>query len=200
MSASILSLEGPQRLPTLGRGHVYHMACMQNSVPPRSMFRSTVLRTSSAKWGARTRPFRRLCRSRTRRKAWWSITPPLDMFVDSNLLIYGEVPAEVAHHLMSKADWRGDIKRIYSHPMPSRNAEIGWNELAARAGVRSGQYRAAAEMSVDDPSAAAIASELASQLYGLKVVTARIEDNINNFTRFWCCQKAPERTGRTKHR
>ena len=54
-------------------------------------------------------------------------------------------------------------------------------------------------MSVDDPSAAAIASELASQLYGLKVVTARIEDNINNFTRFLVLsQKAPERTGRDK--
>ena len=36
-------------------------------------------------------------------------------------------------------------------------------------------------------------------MYGLKVVTARIEDNINNFTRFLVLsQKAPERTGRDK--
>ena len=52
---------------------------------------------------------------------------------------------------------------------------------------------------VDDPSAAAIASELAAQLYGLKVIKARIEDNINNFTRFLVLsQKPPERTGRDK--
>jgi chorismate mutase/prephenate dehydratase len=51
----------------------------------------------------------------------------------------------------------------------------------------------------DTASAAAIASELAGQLYGLKVVKSRIEDNINNFTRFLILSKqAPERTGKDK--
>src|SRR2546426_4173501 len=40
----------------------------------------------------------------------------LDMFIDSNLLIYGEVHQEVSHHLLSKADSMGAIKKIYSHP------------------------------------------------------------------------------------
>jgi chorismate mutase/prephenate dehydratase len=57
----------------------------------------------------------------------------------------------------------------------------------------------AAELCVDDPTAGAIASELAAQLYGLKVVRARIEDNLNNFTRFLILsQKPPERTGKDK--
>jgi len=57
----------------------------------------------------------------------------------------------------------------------------------------------AAELCVDNPSGAAIASELAAQLYGLKVIKARIEDNLNNMTRFLILsQKPPERTGKDK--
>ena len=48
-------------------------------------------------------------------------------------------------------------------------------------------------------TAAAIASDLAGELYGLKVVRSRIEDNVNNFTRFLVLsQKSPERTGKDK--
>ena len=40
----------------------------------------------------------------------------LDMFIDSNLIIYGEVLQEVSHHLMSKADTVDSVKTVYSHP------------------------------------------------------------------------------------
>ena len=44
-----------------------------------------------------------------------------------------------------------------------------------------------------------IASEVAAQLYGLKVIKSRIEDNLNNFTRFLVLsQKPPQRTGKDK--
>src|SRR5207247_9074956 len=57
----------------------------------------------------------------------------------------------------------------------------------------------AAEIAAEDPTPAAIASELAGQLYGLKVLKARIEDNINNYTRFLVLsQKPAERTGKDK--
>jgi chorismate mutase/prephenate dehydratase len=122
------------------------------------------------------------------------------MFIDSNLLIYGEVLQEVAHHLLSKTGLIGEVKKIYSHPhaiaqcrnwLETNLPHIPVSEVASTA--------RAAELCVDEPSAAAIASELAAQLYGLKVITARIEDNINNFTRFLVLsQKPPERTGRDK--
>jgi chorismate mutase/prephenate dehydratase len=57
----------------------------------------------------------------------------------------------------------------------------------------------AAERCVNDPTAGAIASELAAQLYGLNILQSRIEDNIQNFTRFLILsQKGAERTGRDK--
>jgi chorismate mutase/prephenate dehydratase len=57
----------------------------------------------------------------------------------------------------------------------------------------------AAEHCVEDPTVAAIASELAARLYGLQIVQRRIEDNINNYTRFLVIsQKSLGRTGRDK--
>jgi chorismate mutase/prephenate dehydratase len=124
----------------------------------------------------------------------------LDMFIDSNLLIYGEVLQEVSHHLLSRSGRIEDVKKIYSHPhaiaqcrhwLESNLPQVPLAEVPSTA--------LAAELCGSEPSAAAIASELAAELYGLKVVKARIEDNINNVTRFLILsKKAPERTGKDK--
>lgn len=124
----------------------------------------------------------------------------LDMFIDSNLLIYGEVLQEVSHHLLSRSGRIEDVKKIYSHPhaiaqcrhwLESNLPQVPLAEVPSTA--------RAAELCGSEPSAAAIASELAAELYGLKVVKARIEDNINNVTRFLILsKKAPERTGKDK--
>ncbi|MGH7387762.1 MAG: prephenate dehydratase [Candidatus Methylomirabilales bacterium] len=197
MSAS-LSLEGPQRVAYLGpRATFTHLACIQKFgesaqyVPVNSI----------------TDVFNEVERGR----ANFGVVPienstegvvnhTLDMFIDSNLLIYGEVLQEVSHHLLSKADRLDDVKKIYSHPhaiAQCRNwleANLPHVPLAEVASTAR-----AAELCADDHSAAAIASELAGQLYGLKVIKSRIEDNINNFTRFLVLsQKPPERTGRDK--
>jgi chorismate mutase/prephenate dehydratase len=44
------------------------------------------------------------------------VTHTLDMFIDSNLLIYGEILQEVSHHLMSKSGVMEEVKNIHSHP------------------------------------------------------------------------------------
>jgi chorismate mutase / prephenate dehydratase len=124
----------------------------------------------------------------------------LDMFIDSNLLIYGEVPQEVSHHLLSKTGRLEDIKKIYSHPHAIAQCRNWLESNLPHMPVSEVPSTArAAELSADDPSTAAIASELAGQLYGLKVLKARIEDNLNNVTRFLVLsQKPPERTGKDK--
>ncbi len=58
---------------------------------------------------------------------------------------------------------------------------------------------ASAERAKEDPSVAAIASEMAAQLYDVPILRARIEDNPTNSTRFLVIGRRPAPpTGRDK--
>jgi chorismate mutase/prephenate dehydratase len=197
MSAS-LSLEGPQKVAYLGpRATFTHMACMQkfgssaHYVPVNSIkdVFSEVER-SRANFGVV--PIENTTEG--------VVNHTLDMFIDSNLLIYGEILQEVSHHLLSKSGLMGDVKKIYSHPHAIAQCRNWLETNLPHVPVAEVTSTArAAEICLDEPDAAAIASELAGQLYGLKVIKARIEDNLNNVTRFLVLsQKAPERTGKDK--
>src|SRR5881397_2599766 len=182
MSAS-LSLEGPQTVAYLGpRATFTHLACIQKFGESAQYVPVTSIKDV----------FNEVERGR----ANFGVVPienstegvvnhTLDMFVDSNLLIYGEVQQEVSHNLLSKANSMGAIKKIYSHPHAIAQCR-NWLETNLP-GVPVSEVHStarAAEIAAEDPTTAAIASELAGQLYGLKVLKARIEDNINNYTRF----------------
>jgi chorismate mutase/prephenate dehydratase len=197
MSAS-LSLEGPQRVAYLGpRATFTHLACIQKfgesaQYVPVNSIKDVFNEVERGRANFGVVPIENSTEG--------VVNHTLDMFIDSSLLIYGEVLQEVSHHLLSKADRLDDVKKIYSHPhaiAQCRNwleANLPHVPLAEVASTSR-----AAELCADEHSAAAIASELAGQLYGLKVLKSRIEDNINNFTRFLVLsQKPPERTGRDK--
>ena len=120
------------------------------------------------------------------------VSHTLDMFVDSDLKICGEILMEVAHHLLSKLGEKGRIVTIYSHPHAIAQSRK-WLE-ANMAGVALREVHstaAAAELAAQDEAAAAIASELASRFYDLKVVASRIEDSPYNFTRFLIIGQSP---------
>jgi len=197
MSAS-LSLEGPQKVAYLGpRATFTHMACMQkfgasaHYIPVNSI-KEVFSEVERGRANFGVVPIENTTEG--------VVNHTLDMFIDSNLLIYGEVLQEVSHHLLSKSGAAEDVKKICSHPhaiaqcrnwLENNMPHVPVSEVASTA--------RAAEMCLDDPSIAAIASELAAQLYGLKVIKSRIEDNLNNFTRFLVLsQKPPQRTGKDK--
>ncbi len=197
MSAS-LSLEGPQKVAYLGpRATFTHMACMQKFGSSAQYMPVTGIKDVFSEVERGRANFGVVPIENTTEGV---VNHTLDMFIDSNLLIYGEILQEVSHHLLSKTGSIEDIKKIYSHPhaiaqcrnwLETNLPHVPVSEVASTA--------RAAELCVDEPAAAAIASELAGQLYGLKVVRARIEDNMNNFTRFLILsQKPPERTGKDK--
>ena len=197
MSGS-LALEGPLKVAYLGPSATFtHLACIRKF-------------GSSAQYVPMT-SIKEVFSEVERGRADFGVVPienttegvvnhTLDMFIDSNLQIYGEVLQEVSHHLLSKADSLGGIKKIYSHPHAIAQCR-NWLETNLP-GVPTAEVHStarAAEICVDDPTAAAIASELAGQLYGLNVMKARIEDNINNFTRFLVLSPRPaDRTGKDK--
>jgi chorismate mutase/prephenate dehydratase len=197
MSAS-LSLEGPQKVAYLGpRATFTHLACIQKfgesaEYVPVTSIKDVFEEVERGRANFGVVPIENTTEG--------VVNHTLDMFVDSNLLIYGEVLQEVSHHLLSRAQRLEDIKRIYSHPHAIAQCRHWLETNLPHVPVSEAPSTArAAELCSGDPTAAAIASELAGQLYGLKVLKARIEDNINNYTRFLVlAKKAPERTGRDK--
>jgi len=113
------------------------------------------------------------------------VSHTLDMFVDSPLLICGEVVVEAALHLLSKASSLGEVRKIYSHPHGLAESRKWLERNAPHVSVvETSSTGAAAEVAASEPGAAAIASELAASLYDLSVLQRRIEDHPNNFTRF----------------
>ncbi|MDH7500453.1 MAG: prephenate dehydratase [candidate division NC10 bacterium] len=113
------------------------------------------------------------------------INHTLDMFVDSDLKICGEVFLEVSHHLLGVAERIEGIERVYSHPQALAQSRR-WLEanLSHAELIEVFSTAAAAEMAAKDPGGAAIASELAADLYGLRKIQSRIEDCAKNYTRF----------------
>ncbi|MFH0925598.1 MAG: prephenate dehydratase [bacterium] len=109
----------------------------------------------------------------------------LDMFIDSNLKICSEIILEISQNLLSKTGNIGDIKKVYSHQQPIAQCKTWIKEnLPDIPIIEVSSTARAAEMAAEDISAAAIASDLASKVYDLKIIKSRIEDNINNYTRF----------------
>jgi len=65
--------------------------------------------------------------------------------------------------------------------------------------VSSDNARAARDVAeLGDPSRAALASELAAEIYGLEVLASQIEDHSNNTTRFLLCAREADHSARAE--
>jgi chorismate mutase/prephenate dehydratase len=124
----------------------------------------------------------------------------LDMFIDSELKISAEIMLEVSQHLLSKSGKIEDIKKIYTiSPAAAQCRQWLEKNLPGVPVLDATSTARAAEMALDDPAAAAIASEMAAVLYSLQIAARKIEDSANNITRFLViAPKYPGRTGRDK--
>lgn len=121
----------------------------------------------------------------------------LDMLVESNLKIASEVMLGVSHNLLSKSGQKSNIKQIYSHPHAAAQCRI-WLEKNMRGipVIDAASTASAAELAARESTSAAIASELAATVYGLRFVERGIEDYRNNYTRFLVISKSfPLKTG-----
>lgn len=114
-----------------------------------------------------------------------TVNVTLDEFVDSPLTIVGETFLGIHHNLMAAVE-KSEIKRIYSHPQGLAQCRI-WLEtnLPNVERIEVSSTAKAASMVPWDKFSAAIASENAAERYGLNILERNIEDNPENFTRFW---------------
>ena len=129
-----------------------------------------------------------------------SVNQTLDMLIESEAMICGEVMIPVSHHLLSQSGRAEDIRKITSHPSALEQCRKWLRKNFPHVEVSEAVSTAkAAQMATENPKTAAIASSLAGHLYGLKVVESRIEDYLNNYTRFLVIGlHASPRTGRDK--
>lgn len=113
------------------------------------------------------------------------ISHTLDMFIRSPLRICGEVTLRIHHHLLSRAKSLSEINKIYSHQQSLAQCR-GWLErnLGQVERTAVGSNAEAARLAREEEGAAAIASEAASEIYGLSVLAGSIEDEPDNTTRF----------------
>jgi chorismate mutase/prephenate dehydratase len=109
----------------------------------------------------------------------------LDMFVQSPLQICGEVELRIHHNLMGQQDSVQGIKRLYSHQQSLAQCRewLDANLPGVERIAVSSNAEAARRASLEE-GVAAIASDAAAGIYGLKLIAANIEDEPDNTTRF----------------
>lgn len=129
-----------------------------------------------------------------------SVNRTLDLFIESELKICGEIMIRVSHNLLSQNGKREAIHKIYSHPQALEQCRKWLRKNFPYIDVvETSSTAKAAQMAAEDPESAAIASSLAAHFYHLKVIESRIEDYLHNYTRFWILgQQIAGRTGNDK--
>lgn len=113
----------------------------------------------------------------------------LDAFIETDVMVCGEVNMAIHHNLMANCPM-SEIQKIYSQPeifAQCRNWLAATFKDAKTIPVASSSR--AAQLAATEPGAAAIASAIAAEIYGLKILCQDIEDISNNITRFLILSK-----------
>jgi len=138
-----------------------------------------------------------------------SIHENYDHLLRFDLPIRGETFVRIVHNLIAPPGVRfSDIKRIYSHPVALNQCRhfLDAHPNAQRIPFydTAGSVKMVMDQSLTD--AGAIASAAAASIYGAKILRKSIEDDRENYTRFFLLErpkrakKSPERTANTKYK
>jgi len=109
----------------------------------------------------------------------------LDMFLESDLKIVGEVVIPIKLNLLSTASGLENIKTVYSHRHALAQCKEWLRKNLPQASLIETESTAkACELVMELEDAGAIASEVAAYTYHLNILAENIQDNPNNYTRF----------------
>jgi chorismate mutase/prephenate dehydratase len=113
------------------------------------------------------------------------VTHTLDMFLESDLKICGEVEMRIHHNLLTHSESLGGLERVYAHQQSLSQCRA-WlrRNLPGVETISVASNAEAARRVRNSPDAAAIASRSAAEIYGVPMLFTRIEDNPDNTTRF----------------
>lgn len=106
--------------------------------------------------------------------------------IETSLQVSGEVALNIDHCLLSLAEFSDQVKTVYAHSQALAQCQ-NWlkNNLPWAKLEEVDSNAAAAVLAQKDPACAAIASDQAAQIYGLRILQAHIADQKGNSTKFW---------------
>jgi len=127
-----------------------------------------------------------------------SVHENYDLLLNYDLPIMGETSLRISHHLIALPGQRfQDLTRAFSHPVALNQCREFFEKNKRITPVSfydtAGSVKMLQEQKPD--GAAAIASEDAAAIYGGKILKRNIEDNRQNFTRFFLLTR---QTGRRR--
>jgi prephenate dehydratase len=116
-----------------------------------------------------------------------SVFETFDLLLKNTFKIVGELNLQINHYLMSnkKYDLK-QIKKIYSHPQALGQCSVFLKSLKNTEVLPVYDTAGAAKIisSHKEDNSAAIASKIAAEEYGLKIIKSYVQNNEKNFTRF----------------
>ena len=124
-----------------------------------------------------------------------SVAEHFDLLLTHDVRVERETLLRIRHNLIGLAGVAmGEIERVFSHPVALAQCR---KFLAAHPGMKAIAFYDTAGsvkqvMELRDRHVAGIASAAAAQYYGAEILEAGIEDNPENFTRFFLVQRATE--------
>jgi prephenate dehydratase len=124
-----------------------------------------------------------------------SVLEHFDLLLLHDLKVEGETLLRIRHNLIALAGVAtGEIERVYSHPVALAQCR---KFLAAHTAMKAVAFYDTAGsvkqlVELQDRHIAGIGSEAAARYYGAQILEADIEDNPENFTRFFLVRRAAE--------
>jgi chorismate mutase/prephenate dehydratase len=130
-----------------------------------------------------------------------SVNQTYDLFLTHDLKVCGEIILRISHCLIANPNTTLEaVKTVYSHPQALAQCRSFLERLGRElipTYDTAGSVKMLKEKGLKD--AAAVASERAAELYGMKILAREIEDTPANYTRFFVLSKEDSpMTGRDK--
>ena len=109
----------------------------------------------------------------------------LDTLVETDLKVVGEIVLPIHHCLLTKSSSLSSIKTVFAHPQSQAQCRSFLStHLPNIPLVETSSNTRAVELCLEDESGAAIAGEMAADIYNIPILRRHIEDYPDNQTRF----------------
>jgi len=130
-----------------------------------------------------------------------SVLEHFDLLLKHDVKVVEETLVRIRHNLIAMPGVAmGEIERVYSHPVALAQCR---SFLAAHPAMKAVAFYDTAGsvkqlMELGERNVAAIASEAAAANYGAEILERDIEDNAENYTRFFLVRRAREAPGNSE--